>query len=54
MVHAGCSPALRARILEEVAKYQKFDQIITPKASAAITSNCGEGCFGLMFVKKER
>lgn len=50
--YAGCSVELRRELLAEVAKYQNFERVIEQKASAAITSNCGLGTFGLFYLKK--
>ncbi len=45
---------MKQKVLNEINKYQKFDKIIEQQASAAISSNCGPGAFGLLFMKKER
>ena len=50
LTYCGCS----ARLREEVEKYQHFDHIIEQQSSAAISSNCGLGTFGLLYMKKER
>ena len=47
---AGCSKETKDMILEEVQKYKKFDQIYMQEASAAIPSNCGAGCVGLIYM----
>lgn len=52
LTYAGCSVEQIDEILAEVDKYIKFDKIILQKASATVSSNCGVGTFGLMFVKK--
>ena len=39
-------------IVEQVEKRFKFDRIIIQKASAAISSNCGPGTFGLLYMDK--
>lgn len=52
--YAGLDYKTKQKILEEVNKYQKFDKIIEQQACAAISSNCGTGAFGLLFMKKER
>ena len=49
-VSSGSGIAQKDMILEEVQKYKKFDQIYMQEASAAITSNCGAGCFGLIYM----
>ena len=46
----GCSKETKDMILEEVQKYKKLIQIYMQEASAAITSNCGAGCFGLIYM----
>lgn len=53
LTYAGCTVHQVEEILEEVEKYVHFDKIITQKASATASSNCGVGVFGLMFVKKK-
>lgn len=52
--YAGFNYKMKQKILNEINKYQKFDKIIEHQASAAISSNCGTGAFGLLFMKKER
>ena len=52
LTYAGCSVRQLDEILKEVEKYAKFDKIILQKASATVSSNCGIGIFGLMFVRK--
>ena len=52
--YSGFSYKMKQKILSEINKYQKFDKIIEQQASAAISSNCGVGAFGLLFMKKEK
>lgn len=54
LTYAGCTVRQMEEILKETEKYIHFDRVITQKASATISSNCGVGVFGLMFVKKEK
>lgn len=54
VTYAGCSVKQIDEIVEIVEKYIHFDQVILQKASATVSSNCGVGTFGLMFVRKER
>lgn len=53
LTYAGCSVRQLNEIKEEVEKYVKFDRLILQKASATISSNCGVGVFGLMFIRKK-
>lgn len=54
LTHAGCSQSTIEEIKKEVGKYQKFEHIIVQQASAAISSNCGAGTFGLIYVRSGR
>lgn len=54
VTYAGCSVKQIDEIVEIVEKYIHFDKIVLQKASATVSSNCGIGTFGLMFVKKEK
>lgn len=53
LTYAGCSIQQLEEIREEVEKYVKFDRLILQKASATVSSNCGVGVFGLMFIRKK-
>lgn len=52
LTYAGCSVRQIDELIEEVEKYVKFEEIILQKASATVSSNCGVGVFGLMYVRK--
>lgn len=52
LTYAGCTEKQRREIREEIDKYQSFDKIYEQPASAAIASNCGNGCFGLIYERK--
>ena len=54
ITYAGCSSKQLKEIKEEVLKYQKFERIEVQKASATISSNCGIGCMGVLYIKKGR
>lgn len=54
VTYAGCSVKEIDEIVEIAEKYVHFDQVILQKASATVSSNCGVGTFGLMFVRKEK
>ncbi len=53
LTYAGCTVRQLDEILEEVKKYVNFERIILQKASATVSSNCGIGTYGLMFVRRE-
>ena len=52
LTYAGCTVRQLEEIMEELEKYAHFDRIFMQKASATISSNCGMGVFGLIYIKK--
>jgi len=52
ITYAGCSTKQLREFKEEVLKYQKFERIEFQKASATISSNCGLGAMGVLYIKK--
>lgn len=54
VTYAGCSVKQIDEIVATVERYITFDEIVLQKASATVSSNCGVGTFGLMFVRKEK
>ena len=51
LTYAGCTVRQVDALLEEVDKYISFDRVVLQKASATVSSNCGIGTFGLMFIR---
>ncbi len=54
LTYAGCTAEQLEEIKKEIKKYVFFDHIEVQKASATISSNCGIGSFGLLYMKKKR
>lgn len=52
ITYASMSEEELERIRQKVLRHHKFDHIILQKASAAISSNCGPGTFGLLYLDK--
>lgn len=52
ITYSGLSTEELKWIEEEVGKRIKFEKVIYQKASPAISTNCGPGCFGLLFMMK--
>lgn len=51
VTHVGCSVKMLKSITAEVEKYCSFDELNITNASATISSNCGPGTFGVLFVR---
>ena len=52
ITHAGCTVKMIAQIRAEVDKLCKFDEVIVTQTSATVSSNCGPGTVGLMYIRK--
>lgn len=50
ITHAGCSVKLLSQIREEVRKIGTFREVVVTKASATVSSNCGPGSVGVIYV----
>lgn len=50
ITHAGCPVKTISRIRSEVEKLCRFDEVTVTKASATVSSNCGPGTVGVLFV----
>ncbi|MGN0696673.1 MAG: DegV family protein [Oscillospiraceae bacterium] len=54
ITHASCSVKMLRQITEEVNNNCKFDELTVTDASATISSNCGPGTFGVLFVRQKQ
>lgn len=52
ITHTGCGVEMLAAVKSEVKKLCCFDEVIVTKASATISSNCGAGSIGVLFLKR--
>ena len=50
ITYAGCSIKTVSEMRAEVERLCRFDEIIVTKASATVSSNCGPGTLGVLFV----
>ncbi len=40
-------------VIEDIKKYQSFEQIIPTNAGCTISSHCGPNCLGILFIRKK-
>ena len=52
ITHAGCTVKMIAQIRAEVDRLCPFAEIIVTQTSATVSSNCGPGTVGVMFIHK--
>ena len=53
ITHAGLPAKSIEAIKSEINKLCSFEEITVTKASATVSSNCGPGTVGVLFVKKQ-
>ena len=54
LTYAGCTVSQLEEIMEDIEKYAHFEKVIMQKASATISSNCGMGVFGLIYIYERK
>lgn len=52
ITHSGLSSKIIDEIKSEINKLCSFEEIIVTKASATVSSNCGPGSVGVLFIRK--
>ena len=50
ITHSCCEPEIVDLIKEKVAQEFKFKEIIETKAGSVVTSHCGQGTLGVLFI----
>lgn len=53
ITYAGCNVKMLKRIRDEVNDRCCFEKLIQTKTSTTISSNCGPGTFGVLFIRKQ-
>lgn len=54
LTYAGCDFATVSAMKKELEKYGTFGEIITARACASVSANCGSGMFGVMFMQTHK
>lgn len=52
ITHAGCDGDMLEAVKKEVMSLCSFDEVIVTSATAAISSTCGAGSIGVLFLRK--
>ncbi len=53
ITHSGCDEALIQNIFQEVKNLKLFDEILLTRAGGVISSHCGPGTLGVIFIEKD-
>lgn len=52
ITHVGCTVKMITAAKAEISKCCDFEEVVVTKASATISSNCGEGTLGVLFINE--
>ena len=53
ITHSGCDESIIASVREYLESLNKFDEILETRAGGVISSHCGPGTLGVLFIKGE-
>ena len=50
VTHTAIDPAIAAAVVEQVKGYGLFDVVLETEAGCTVSSHCGPGCLGVLFI----
>ncbi|MCR5515199.1 MAG: DegV family protein [Lachnospira sp.] len=53
ITHSGCDEELIAKVREKLEALNRFDEILVTRAGSVISSHCGPGTLGVLFIAEE-
>jgi len=53
ITHSGCDTDIIESVREYLDSLNKFDEILETRAGGVISSHCGPGTLGVLFIKGE-
>ena len=53
ITHSGCDEELIAKVREKLEALNRFDEILVTRAGSVISSHCGPGTLGVLFIEEE-
>lgn len=52
ITHSGCSPEVVEKVRSYLEELHIFDEILITRAGGVISSHCGPGTLGVLFIEK--
>lgn len=52
ITHSGCDEELIAKVREKLESLNRFDEILVTRAGSVISSHCGPGTLGVLFIEE--
>ncbi len=53
LTYAGCSVKMLEHVKKEINEKCRFERLVSTKASATVSSNCGPNSFGVLFIRNK-
>ena len=53
ITHSGCEESILQKVKEQLEKLQYFNEIVVTRAGSVVTSHCGPGTLGVLFIAGE-
>ena len=53
ITHSGCDASIIESVREYLESFNKFDEILETRAGGVVSSHCGPGTLGVLFIKGE-
>lgn len=53
ITHSGCEQAILDEVYQYLKSLNRFDEILTTRAGSVISSHCGPGTLGVLFIRQD-
>lgn len=54
ITHSGVDPQLVEIVRKAIGQCQNFEEVLETRAGCTISSHCGDGCLGILYLHKEK
>lgn len=54
ITHSGVDPQLVETVRKAVGQCQNFEEVLETRAGCTVSSHCGDGCLGILYLHKEK
>lgn len=54
ITHSGVDPQLVETVRKAIGQCQNFEEVLETRAGCTISSHCGDGCLGILYLHKEK
>ena len=54
ITHSGVDPQLVETVRKAVGQCQNFEEVLETRAGCTVSSHCGDGCLGILYLQKKK